>query len=164
MPGFSIRRSQRRTRARGAAPRSGVLESVLNFSVCVDRKPLQTQSGPGAVSERDPTRYGYPPVEGEVLEGGLRYSVIGPNSFSAILTPHHLGTWADQQIFNALTRGVRPSGRQLHGFMPYRIYKAMDHEELYSIIACLRSPTPEQKDPYEFKSATGHSFKGQGYR
>ena len=118
----------------------------------------------GAVGERDPTRYGYPAVEGEALEGGLRYSVIGPNSFSAILTPHHLGTWADQQIFNALTRGVRPSGRQLHGSMPFRIYKAMDHEELYSIIACLRSPTVKQKDPYVFESATGHSFKGQGYR
>ena len=53
-----------------------------------------------------------------------------------------LGGWSDAQIAAALTRGVRPDGRQLAPIMPWRNLAALAQPDIAAIIAYLRSLPP----------------------
>lgn len=59
------------------------------------------------------------------------------------LTPHKktgLGLWTDEQIITAITKGVRPDGRELAKVMPYERYgKVLSDDEVRAIVAYLRS-------------------------
>jgi mono/diheme cytochrome c family protein len=50
-----------------------------------------------------------------------------------------LGDWSDQQIRDAMTKGIRPNGEKLLPVMPYEAYSGMAEEDLTALIAYLRS-------------------------
>ena len=102
----------------------------------------------GCHSERAIDRYGFPPREDRVLAGGVIFRDIGERAITPNLTPYALGDWTDQQIFDAITRGVRPDGRVLAKEMPYERYGTMDPEVIYDVIAYLRSIEPVEAGPY----------------
>lgn len=60
------------------------------------------------------------------------------------ITPYNLKHWTDGEIFRAITTGVKKDGSAIFPFMPYKYYGRMDKEDIYSIIAYLRT-LPEQK-------------------
>ncbi|HEU0153924.1 MAG TPA: c-type cytochrome [Arenimonas sp.] len=51
------------------------------------------------------------------------------------LTPHANGLagWTEADFIRVIREGKRPDGRELHGFMPWRVYAAMTDEELQAI-------------------------------
>lgn len=51
------------------------------------------------------------------------------------LTPHANGLagWTEADFIRAIRAGTRPDGRELHGFMPWRVYGAMTDEELQAL-------------------------------
>lgn len=86
------------------------------------------------------------PVKPETLGSGGRTWTPAeglPGTFTAKnLTPFHLGAWSDGELFRAITSGVRPDGGVLFPLMPYPNYGKMDREDIYSIIAYLRTLKP----------------------
>jgi len=58
------------------------------------------------------------------------------------ITPAALGDWTDGEIIQALTEGVRKGGKPLFPIMPYGRYRHMPEEEIYSIVAYLRTLKP----------------------
>lgn len=93
-------------------------------------------------STRDWTKLTAPIVKGPVGGGGEKFdeSIGLPGSiFSANITPHNLQNWTDGEIFRAVTTGVKKDGSAIFPIMPYDRYREMDKEDIYAIIAYLRS-------------------------
>ena len=64
------------------------------------------------------------------------------------ITPAALGSWTDGEIVRAITSGVNKDGVALFPIMPYPNYAHMSREDIYSIVAYLRSLKPiENKVP-----------------
>ncbi|MBI1993659.1 MAG: c-type cytochrome [Deltaproteobacteria bacterium] len=53
-----------------------------------------------------------------------------------------LGGWSDQQIHDAMVKGLRPNGDQLIPAMPYEAYSGMAHEDLKALVSYLRTLKP----------------------
>lgn len=53
-----------------------------------------------------------------------------------------IGSWSDADIENALRKGKRPDGTDLHPVMPWRYYARMPEEDMVGLIAWLRSQEP----------------------
>jgi mono/diheme cytochrome c family protein len=65
---------------------------------------------------------------------------LGPN-----LTPDKetgLGSWSEDQIVAAMTKGQRPDGRELAPIMPWRAFAKLTREDAYAIAAYLKSLPP----------------------
>lgn len=56
-----------------------------------------------------------------------------------------LGRWTDQQIYDSLVKGVRPSGERILPIMPYEAYSGMAEEDLRALIAYLRTLKPVRR-------------------
>lgn len=56
-----------------------------------------------------------------------------------------LGNWTDQQIFDAMVRGIRPDGSRILPVMPYEGYSGMAQEDVKALIAYLRTLKPVKK-------------------
>jgi mono/diheme cytochrome c family protein len=56
-----------------------------------------------------------------------------------------LGAWTDQQIHDALIRGIRKDGSRLLPVMPYEKYSGMAQEDLRAMIAFMRTLKPVKK-------------------
>lgn len=70
------------------------------------------------------------------------------NYYASNITPFNLGDWTDGEIFRTITSGVNKHGRALFPVMPYLNYGKMDREDIYSIIAYLRTlPSIERETP-----------------
>lgn len=65
---------------------------------------------------------------------------------AANLTPHATGLagWTEADFLRVIREGVRPDGRELHGFMPWRVYGGMTDEELRAIWAHLSALPPRE--------------------
>lgn len=96
-------------------------------------------------STRDWSRFSAPLVDGTLGKGG---EYFGPEMgfpgkfYSKNLTPAHLGEWTDGEIFRAITSGVSRKGEALFPVMPYKYYGKMNRQDIYDIIAYLRSLAP----------------------
>ncbi len=85
------------------------------------------------------------PLSGNLGGGGEKFdrdmgfpgTIYAPN-----ITPSNLGEWTDGQIFRAITTGVDKDGNALFPVMPYHHYGQMDKEDIYSIIAYIRTLSP----------------------
>jgi|SRR5690554_3636614 len=96
-------------------------------------------------SMRDFTRYSGP-VTGSMYSGGgeeftEEFGLPG-DFYPSNLTPFHLKEWTDGEIFRAITSGVSKDGRALFPAMPYPLYNQADEEDIYAIIAYLRTLPP----------------------
>lgn len=64
------------------------------------------------------------------------------NYYAKNLTPYHLGEWTDGELFRAITAGVSRDGHALFPIMPYPNYARADKEDIYDIIAYIRTLEP----------------------
>ncbi|HEY1024246.1 MAG TPA: c-type cytochrome [Sphingobacteriaceae bacterium] len=111
-----------------------------NVTVCID-----------CHSTRDWSRFSGPLDPNGIGTGGEKFDakmgfpgeVHVPN-----ITPHNLRNWTDGELFRAITTGVKKDGSAIFPIMPYKSYGKMDKEDIYSIIAYLRSlPAKETTSP-----------------
>jgi mono/diheme cytochrome c family protein len=56
-----------------------------------------------------------------------------------------LGDWSDQQIHDAMVKGVRADGSRILPVMPYEKYSGMAREDMQALIAFLRTLKPVKK-------------------
>lgn len=100
-------------------------------------------------SSRDYSRFGAPIVAGSEGRGGEKFGEeMGfPGDFYAPnITPHHLGDWTDGELYRAITAGVSRDGHPLFPIMPYPDFGKMDKEDIYAIIAYIRTLKPIEYD------------------
>ncbi|MEM7368935.1 MAG: cytochrome c [Bacteroidota bacterium] len=103
-------------------------------------------------STRDWSKFSGPLVEGTLGKGGEEFNqTMGfPGSFTAKnLTPTNLGDWTDGELLRAIASGVNKAGDALFPVMPHPNYGQMDREDLYSIIAYLRTLEPIENEVAE---------------
>ncbi len=62
--------------------------------------------------------------------------------YAANITPHSLGDWADGEMVRAITAGVDKDGKALYPLMPYDDFAKMPQEDIYAIVAYLRTLEP----------------------
>ncbi|MEX8546986.1 MAG: cytochrome c [Mucilaginibacter sp.] len=102
-------------------------------------------------STRDVTLYSAPVIPNTEGKGGERFDQKAgfPGAYiSQNITPAHLGSWTDGEIFKALTTGVNKNGKALFPMMPYLFYGKIDREDIYAVIAYIRTLKPiENKLP-----------------
>lgn len=108
-------------------------------------------------SQRDFTQFSGPPKTG--TEG------IGGDFFDAKLdvpgiiyarnitsdTVHGIGKWTDEEIARAITKGISKNGDTLFPLMPYPHYNGMSKDDIYSIIAYIRTIKPNSNKVPERK-------------
>lgn len=109
-------------------------------------------------SERDFTKLSGPVIPGTEGKGGMKFSdeiMDGmPGTFYACnITPYALGSWTDGEILRAITQGVSKEGRVLFPLMPYTAIGKMDKEDVYSIIAYMRTLPAIKNDVPESKAS-----------
>jgi mono/diheme cytochrome c family protein len=56
-----------------------------------------------------------------------------------------LGAWTDQQIYDAMVKGIRRDGSRILPIMPYEKYSGMAQEDLKALIVYLRTLKPVKK-------------------
>jgi len=64
------------------------------------------------------------------------------------ITPYKLKNWTDGEILRAITTGERKDGSAIYPLMPWPYFSKLDREDLYSIIAYLRTLPPIKTSLY----------------
>lgn len=93
-------------------------------------------------SQRDWSTFSAPLVIGSEGAGGEVFdqNMGFPGFITAKnITPYALGSWTDGEIYRAITAGVNKEGEALFPVMAYHKFAEMDKEDIYSVIAYLRS-------------------------
>lgn len=93
-------------------------------------------------STRDFSQFSGPPAPGTLGAGGDRFdhSMGLPGVFYAKnITPHGISDYSDGELYRLITTGVTNDGRPMFPLMPYSYYGKMDQEDIYDIIAYIRS-------------------------
>lgn len=96
-------------------------------------------------STRDWSKFSGPVISGTLGGGGEKFdhSMGFPGEFYAPnITPQALINWSNGELFRAITSGVSKDGRALFPVMPYHNYGKMSEEDIYSIIAYIRTLRP----------------------
>jgi cytochrome c2 len=100
-------------------------------------------------STRDWKKFSGPMIEGTNGKGGEFFDEkMGfPGKFYAKnITPANIKDWTDGEIFRTITTGVDKFGNALFPVMPYHYYGKMDKEDIYDIIAYIRSLPPIENE------------------
>jgi hypothetical protein len=100
-------------------------------------------------STRDWSKFSGPLVEGTLGKGGELFDQKAglPGAFySKNITPEGISRYTDGELFRVITTGVTKEGRAMFPLMPYPYYSHMDREDIYSIIAYVRSLSPIKND------------------
>jgi len=106
-------------------------------------------------SARDWNLFSGPLKAGTLGQGGEEFTEkfgFPGNYYSKNITPHSLQNWTDGEILRAMVSGVNKNGDALFPVMPYPAYSQMAREDLYSIIAYLR--TLKSVDKANIESST----------
>jgi hypothetical protein len=106
-------------------------------------------------STRDWNKFAAPPEPGTLGKGGEMFDqTMGfPGSFVAKnITPFNLKGWSDGEIYRAITSGVDKDGRAFFPVMPYLYYSKLATEDVYSIIAYVRSLPSIESHPGDSKA------------
>jgi mono/diheme cytochrome c family protein len=96
-------------------------------------------------SERDWDLFGAPPVPGTLGKGGERFDQrVGVSGVltAANITPDGIGDWSDGEVYRAIVNGLHKDGYPLFPIMPFDVYLHLETEDVYSIIAYLRTLAP----------------------
>lgn len=112
-------------------------------------------------SERDWSKFSGPIMPGTEGKGGEAFDKkIGfpGNYYAPNLTPYHLKDWTDGELFRAITTGVSRDGHPLFPIMPYTSFGKMDREDVYSIIAYIRTLPAVENTPPKSESDFPMSF------
>ncbi|MFZ6050743.1 c-type cytochrome [Halocola ammonii] len=91
-----------------------------------------------------PVKHGTEGAGGELWDEKMAFpgKMYAPN-----ITPTNLANWTDGEIYRAITAGVDKNGEALFPIMPYPHYGQVPDEEIYSVIAYLRT-LPEKPGSY----------------
>ena len=95
--------------------------------------------------QRDYSLFAAPPKPGTEGSGGEIFDQkLGfPGKFVAgNITPAGVSNWTDGELFRAITCGVSKDGHALFPVMPYLNYGKMEEEDIYAVIAYLRTLNP----------------------
>lgn len=99
-------------------------------------------------SERDMNYYAGPIKAGTEGQGALFAKEPGLGAvYAPNITPFALGSWSDGEIARAITSGVSKDDRPLFQIMPYHLFADLRQEDVYSIIAYLRTLKPISNHP-----------------
>ena len=93
-------------------------------------------------SSRDSLLYSEPLLSGTLGKGGELFGHsegLPGEIYATNITPYSLGKWSDAELFRAITTGVSRDGHALFPLMNYPAYGKLDQEDIYSIIAYIRS-------------------------
>ena len=102
--------------------------------------------------------------KGTLNAGGRAFPIPFGTAYSTNITQDKetgLGNWTDQQIRDALVKGIRRDGTHIIPVMPYEAYSGMAQEDLKDLIAYLKTlkpvkkPTPELKSKVPFTRSIG---------
>ncbi len=100
-------------------------------------------------AERDFSKFAGPPKDGTLGQGGDRFDhQMGfPGVFYAKnITPAGIGDYTDGELYRVITTGVDNEGEPIFPVMPYMYYGKMDPEDIYDVIAYIRSLTPKENE------------------
>ncbi len=106
-------------------------------------------------SERDWSKFSGPIVEGTLGKGGEVFdqNMSFPGRYvSKNITPHHLSSWTDGEIFRAITAGVSKDGKALFPIMPYHHYGTLDRRDIEAVIAYIRTLPAIESEPEKSES------------
>lgn len=102
-------------------------------------------------STRDWSRYSGPLVQGTEGKGGEKFSHemgLPGDFYSTNITPYELSGWSDGEIFRAVVNGVGKGNRPLFPIMPFQFYRYLSTDDVYAIIAYIRTlPSIVSKPP-----------------
>ena len=102
--------------------------------------------------------------KGPLHVGGRAFPIPFGTVYSTNITQDKetgLGAWTDQQIYEAMVKGIRRDGSRILPVMPYEKYSGMAQEDLKALIAYLRTlksvkkATPELKTWVPFARSLG---------
>lgn len=99
----------------------------------------------GCHAVRDYTKFAGPIIKESMGSGGEKWDPnIGfPGTlYAPNITPTTLKDWTDGEIFRAITAGVDRNGKALFPIMPYHQYGKLPKEDIYAVIAYLRTLNP----------------------
>lgn len=115
-----------------------------HVTVCID-----CHSGRDWSKFSGPIKPGTEGMGGEQFDQrfGFPGKFISPN-----ITPSNLKSWTDGEIYRAITSGVNKQGDPLFPVMPYPHYGKMDKEDIYSIIAYIRTLQPRENTTPDSKA------------
>lgn len=108
-------------------------------------------------SQRDYKKFSGLIVPGSEGKGGEVFNeiyAIPGVVFAKNITPdtvNGIGKWTDEEIARAITRGINRNGDTLFPIMPYPHYNQMSKDDIYSIIAFLRTLKPNDNKVTERK-------------
>jgi hypothetical protein len=140
----------------------GLLYLNISFPKVGDAKNITVKSTPARLArgeylvnnvalclvchaERDFSMLNTPPKPGTKGAGGQKWTKDNGwpgNFYAANITPFGIGDYTDGELVRAITTGINKDGKALFPKMPYRNYRTMDKNDLYSIVAYLRSLAP----------------------
>ena len=93
--------------------------------------------------------------KGTLNAGGRAFPIPLGTVYSTNITADKetgLGDWTDQQIQDAMTKGIRRDGSRILPVMPYEKYSGMARDDLQALIAYLRTLKPVKKATPELKT------------
>ncbi len=96
-------------------------------------------------TSRDWSKFSGPMIPDSLGNGGEVFDqkVGMPGAFySKNITPAGIGRYSDGELYRVITTGVTKEGKAIFPLMPYSHYGKMDPEDIYSIIAYLRTLAP----------------------
>lgn len=96
-------------------------------------------------STRDWSKFAGPIVPGTLGMGGEEFTQemgFPSNFYASNITPASLIKWSDGEILRAVSTGVSKNGRPLSPIMPHPKYGKMAVEDIYSVIAYIRTLEP----------------------
>jgi mono/diheme cytochrome c family protein len=106
-------------------------------------------------STRDWSKFSGPITPGTLGKGGDRFdeSVGFPGVyFAKNITPFGISRYTDGELYRVITTGVNKEGKAIFPVMPYPYYGTMDDEDIYSIIAFVRTLEPVESQMPESTS------------
>jgi mono/diheme cytochrome c family protein len=111
---------------------------VLHVTPCLD-----------CHSKRDFTKFSGPIMPGSEGMGGYLFDKklagLPGNIYAKNITPDEetgIGTWTDDELYRAITKGINKKGDTLFPIMPYANFSHMAKSDIMSIIAYIRTLKP----------------------
>lgn len=90
-------------------------------------------------SQKNDHFYSEPVKPGTEGMGGLLFDSEFGEIYASNITPYEIDHWTDGELVRAITEGVNKNGDALFPFHPYTLYGSKDVEDVYSVIAYLRT-------------------------
>ena len=108
-------------------------------------------------SQQNLDYFATPVIKGTEGMGGTEYVESVGTIYASNITPAALGSWTDGELIRAIAEGVNKNGEPLFPIMPSQRYRNMDKEDLFAVVAYIKSlkpiknSVPQKKLKFPFK-------------